>query len=396
MAEPTKVDLTFDLGINGGSWTFSTLEEFEAWIDSERKAWSWLEENQRLGGGFAPAWNQISSLWNEPRERILRVRQSKEGSPERTRWTGELASWVKDVYARQRLIHSSTARAQYVDELRKNNPSLAVHALNYYLGSALNNPAIIIEGITLAILRDYGIHDTALTEKHAVEMLRLLMQAETAKAHKDFSNFSEKTQALQEMAAANITENQTQFQGAQAANQKTFDAMMEKSRADLANFEKTYDAKLALHAAVKYWGIKAESHKKLAIRWGEAVLAAFVIVMIALCLTIFLVVGSAKITDVELWKIGLIAIIATVGVWVIRVLVRLLLSNLHLFSDASERKTMMHAYLALLRKGRVPNDEENKLILQVLFRPTATGLVKDDATPPFMAEWLKRITGHDE
>ncbi|MCP4539940.1 MAG: hypothetical protein GY832_22600 [Chloroflexi bacterium] len=99
--------------------------------------------------------------------------------------------------------------------------------------------------------------------------------------------------------------------------------------------------------------------------------------------------------DVEIWKLGLVAIIATIGVWAIRVLVRLLMSNIHLHDDAAERRTMLLTYLALLREGELPEGDVRQLILQALFRPSSTGIVKDDAAPPFMAQWLKLTTGID-
>jgi hypothetical protein len=55
-------------------------------------------------------------------------------------------------------------------------------------------------------------------------------------------------------------------------------------------------------------------------------------------------------------------------VWVVRILVRLLLSNIHLLTDARERVTMVQTYLALLRRGKI-KDDERMFILQTLFRP---------------------------
>ena len=55
---------------------------------------------------------------------------------------------------------------------------------------------------------------------------------------------------------------------------------------------------------------------------------------------------------------------------------------------------MMQTYLALIKEGKLEDNHRN-LILQALFRPASTGIVKDDAAPPFMTEWLKRTTGTD-
>jgi len=395
MPEPFKAAVDFDFGANGGKFHFTTLEEFEAWAEKEKAAWHWLEEGARSDGVFQRAWNVQSSPWNELRNRVDRVRRTPNNRPEHAESVRNLIAWLNDMYSRQHVVHSASARAKHVEELRKTDPKLAAYTLIYYQGVSETYSPKAHEGATLGVLQDYGIHDSALSEKQAVEALRQSLQAEVAQSRKDFAEFSAKTQAFQRTIESNIAANQAQFQNSQAEEQKTFATMMEKSKATLANLEKTYDQDLALHAPIRYWGAKAKTHKWFSISYSVGVLLAFVVVGEALYKTMRLVVGNAKFTETELWKIGLIAMIATLGVWVIRVLVRLLLSNLHLYTDAAERKTMMHTYLALLRKGHIPDGDERKLILQVLFRPSSTGIVKDDATPPFMAEWLKRITGHD-
>lgn len=107
----------------------------------------------------------------------------------------------------------------------------------------------------------------------------------------------------------------------------------------------------------------------------------------------FLAIGPLqKLSDLPIWKAAMLLLTAVVGVWAIRILVRLLLSNLHLQSEAVERRTMLLTYLALLRHGQGPSEQQRELILQILFRLSATGIIKDDALPPIVAKWLSTIT----
>ena len=99
--------------------------------------------------------------------------------------------------------------------------------------------------------------------------------------------------------------------------------------------------------------------------------------------------------EITLRHIGLLTVAATMGVWLIRLLVRNYLSHVHLAHDAAERVAMMQTYLALIEEGKLQDEGHRNLILQALFRPASSGIVKDDASPPFMAEWLKRTTGTD-
>jgi hypothetical protein len=94
--------------------------------------------------------------------------------------------------------------------------------------------------------------------------------------------------------------------------------------------------------------------------------------------------------NLELWKIGFIAVQATLLFWALRVLVRLLLSNIHLENDAAERVTMTMTYLALLRRNRVQQNEAINAILMALFRPSGDGIVKDEGVPIGAVDMLLR------
>ncbi|HAT3868995.1 hypothetical protein SC371_03485 [Legionella pneumophila serogroup 2] len=44
---------------------------------------------------------------------------------------------------------------------------------------------------------------------------------------------------------------------------------------------------------------------------------------------------------------------------------------------------MIQTYLALLREGSAPKDDERQLILQTLFRPSSTGFVNEEGPTGF-------------
>lgn len=92
----------------------------------------------------------------------------------------------------------------------------------------------------------------------------------------------------------------------------------------------------------------------------------------------------------EYWRLAVIIASALFCVWIIRIFVRLLLSNIHLQTDAKERVTMVQTYLALMRRGKL-KDDERMFILQTLFRPTPTGIVKDDAVPLTVVEGITKL-----
>ena len=53
---------------------------------------------------------------------------------------------------------------------------------------------------------------------------------------------------------------------------------------------------------------------------------------------------------------------------------------------------MVQTYLSLLEGGSIPADGDRKLILEALFRPTADGMVKDEALPHVVLDLLTKPT----
>ncbi len=64
--------------------------------------------------------------------------------------------------------------------------------------------------------------------------------------------------------------------------------------------------------------------------------------------------------------------------------------HLHLLTDAGERVVMVQTYLSLTEGDHLASKEDRQLILQVLFRPAADGIVKDEGMPFSLAEAFTR------
>lgn len=65
--------------------------------------------------------------------------------------------------------------------------------------------------------------------------------------------------------------------------------------------------------------------------------------------------------------------------WIIRITVKIALSNLHLSEDAHERVVMIQTYLSFVKEGQVEENDKN-LILSSLFRPSNIGIIKDESS----------------
>ena len=156
---------------------------------------------------------------------------------------------------------------------------------------------------------------------------------------------------------------------------------------------KQYDESLALQKPVRYWMMKATSHRIWAWVFGVVALACIGLAFWQLYAhapqLLIPQPGAEKTWHPSYFSLSILIASAVFAVWIIRIFVRLCLSHTHLLSDANERVTMARTYISLLRSKGGLQDKDRELILQALFRPSATGIVKDDGVP---LSWLDFVT----
>ena len=89
---------------------------------------------------------------------------------------------------------------------------------------------------------------------------------------------------------------------------------------------------------------------------------------------------KATIQKRDLWKYGFLILSITLTIWFVRILMKIALSNYHLAVDAKERIVMIRTYLALMQEGKGFEQDDRKVILDNIFRPTNHGIIKDEAS----------------
>ena len=168
---------------------------------------------------------------------------------------------------------------------------------------------------------------------------------------------------------------------------------------------------VAADDAIKYWDDRQVSHATRATKWQRglavvAVLGLFILVCLLrwfhdeyraeVANTASVSASSAKSGVVPAtsgsgvpWYLGVSLLCGTVFLLGLRVISRVAMSHLHLSNEAEERAVMARTYLTLHKMGEIPN-EQRTLMLQALFRPSTTGLVKDDAVPPSVLDLATR------
>ncbi|KIM10766.1 MAG: hypothetical protein KU37_08520 [Sulfuricurvum sp. PC08-66] len=175
-------------------------------------------------------------------------------------------------------------------------------------------------------------------------------------------------------------------------------------------FEDAKDAAIKyaqLDASVKHWSTKQSEHNKKFYRFGGFSILLIFILLAALFFTLQYhdeeIVGSNKndfnstiVKEIEVnsttlqekaivfdyskiaWYI-LMIFASSSAFWIIRIMVKIALSNLHLSEDARERVVMIQTYLSFVKEGKIDENDKN-LILSSLFRPSNIGIIKDESS----------------
>lgn len=186
--------------------------------------------------------------------------------------------------------------------------------------------------------------------------------------------------------------------------QKNFNevSMMEQqaknAQTDFQNAQTAVLEKFKLQESFIFWKTQGESYNTQYLLYIAFSLIAIVILLIYTSnflnnshLSISSVIScfadnnsTAKaeeiITKKEIWQYGFLILSITLTLWFVRILMKIALSNYHLAVDAKERIVMIRTYLALMQEGKGFEQDDRKVILDNIFRPTNHGIIKDEAS----------------
>ncbi|QLE85416.1 hypothetical protein FLM48_10200 [Shewanella sp. Scap07] len=174
---------------------------------------------------------------------------------------------------------------------------------------------------------------------------------------------------------------------AKRAITRRVDTDVQSSLDRLEQAEITYKSKIELSASVAYWETKKVTHKTELKTWLIALILFSLSTVIFPPLLGYLVAGWTQelFTDKLLFgAINPLALTTTVILlslctYAIRFSSRQYSSAKHLMLEAVERKTMISTYLALMNEDKLKEQEDRKIALDTLFRPSSTGIVADNA-----------------
>jgi hypothetical protein len=221
--------------------------------------------------------------------------------------------------------------------------------------------------------------------------------------------FRDTTTSAKITTAVELKKLQSELKKSQEFSQKIYDEYNQKislAKDELQGVKREFfDTKKAieednrLYATKEYWRKKKDRHKRVSL----VLSSIFVVIIITLALSTFYNLSNinrAYLEDINRTKstksiksyiksppskyliIDMIEslFMLSLMIWMARIVLKIIFSNLHLKEEAYEKETMIATYLALIKEGGGLRESDRSLILESIFRPSTNGLIKDESS----------------
>jgi hypothetical protein len=406
-----------DFGVDGGgSVQFKTRQDFNTYVSAQLAAWQNVLAAS-LQNGDATFSNAILSPWNHVQSASMQHPSEEQAE--------QIKSAVYQMTSSRQLIFANELEGTYLSEVcRTLGTEGAKGALYIRNGQGVSqHGGIAFEGATLYTLLKLGLKSAAIKDIKNTHTATVKTLNDTTKTFSEELELksadlakitNEKVETFDtflEQSNAQVVSLKSEFADAiKKANELTLDqSQKNETFLNLAKQEwdaltLTYSTHLGISAPVEYWKKKATIHKKNYANWkwttGLGAFFGLLVLMFSIYELSNASTGlSLKVAETikafdpsykieakdivsHLWiMVGSSTLFAvTLFFWLVRFMIRMMMTEHHLAIDADARATMAETYLALTKVGETLK-EERAIVLAALFKPVTDGLVRDDGMP---------------
>lgn len=375
---------------SGTSRTFDRPSDILDWLELQKSAWEDIKPRNSVllsqwtsQRGFA---DRVESLTKQV-EKCLSSSDladlSDQKQPEFARIVQNLTQHL-DKYSAGDVLSTSHPYFAYIQALAVTDPDAGATLLIACMsngGRHLGQAGTLLDAIA-RIGPGHVYLDKA--KRNTIRSLKAELSKHRKRAEEDIAELRN----LIDQEVARTNEQNEAYQLAMEKRERSWAEMTKRCHTEWDDLKQVYDEKLALLAPTEYWRDRSTAHRKTARKYAYAFGGT-----LAVFLTVFGWLGVTQLakpaTESVVLAVLPVLIPAFAGVWVLRILGRLLSENLMIAQDAHERETMVKTFLALMRDEttgkEVITDEDRRLILHALFRPSAV-TATDDAPPLHWAE----------
>lgn len=380
MAESVFCELDFGEGDRRRFQTSAQLIEF---MDKHRSAYAWIGDQSGVGHELHEWFsNKLIGLLDQcaAHARNWASDQAHEQSAR---------EHFKSVFVVRRVPIEGSPRWIFINQLRQRRGDQVAGAAIAALASFLPRTTKYehLAGALEIANFDAGVNSSVpAAVKSALDTLRSSARSADARSRDAAAKREKQFEAERDRAEQLMDLGRRWIKHRLRLYHRQFESRVQTAVDDIKLVEKQYREAMRLKAPVEYWQEKAAAHEekatsyratvRTAATWGGA--AVFSVLALITGAAIKLPAGTPIAAYASLAAFG--ALTTTAVLWLVRILVRLFLSQHHLALDARERATMALTYLALTGDGKA-EEKDRTLVLTSLFRPTSDGIVKDDAAP---------------
>lgn len=352
---------------------FTKLESFIEFISKEKAFWDECETGNL--NDVRKHFNQIYSWLGDADEA-----QSKINLQE--------ALYLAQIN-RSPCIYSTTKEGKLFKKIYTQSSAQAEHAFNYLInGSAGNFSYDAFLGVMYAYNhrdKDKVNEKNINAEKEALSDLSTTFNDQLNELSTKFFSQSEEIKKEFTVVKEELKTGQKRFQSDSLA-------LVNESKNRIRELENLYEEKLRLQGPAKYWKEVHDDYNSKGERWKWWSIKAS-IGFIAFLSAILYNAPQALFAQFNFNSVKatiVFALIASIGIYMIRFFVRLSTSAYHLSRDAYERYQLTHIYLSLWNAKAI-NESERNVVLQSLFSRADTGLLKGDSSPSFPGGVLDQL-----
>lgn len=408
MSNQILIDIELPLG--QAPLSFRSLESIENWLERERGFWAWLSKGA-LKGMFTSLANHRHRIQGV----ITKIRALDDANEIPDSNLTELKTSLEAyVQSGPRLQHSDRRAVFCSSFLESEDEEFATYLLKLFH----NRKEVVQNAKGIRALLEFWAYSNSLSKENSDSAAEEFEQLNSSFVTRHQSTLDaiesgrseierlkieiEKTSKYQqEEFEKSQLENQNRFVGQHQTSRLEWKQIHDESKRSLEATNKTYDEFMSLKAPVSYWDTKAEKHS----RWALYLIIVFTILFAGLCCVLgyeaYKFVSPVldqfeenPQTEIPLSlilpRLGIMGLTATFGIWPLRLISKNMLSQLHLSTEAKHRSTVLMTYLAMLRKD-VLSETERSIILETIFKPISTGVVKDDGAPPTALDLVNKV-----
>lgn len=325
---------------------------------------SWLAEEKKF-------WKQI---WHEL------VRGSSEG-----RADPENDKLVNDYFDAIDFTHVNRGNLHYFIEFQKKNP-LPFHddtQFNRYILDMTAKGQLSLARLIFEITLNSNTKNHLKLYDNELKSIEENFKEKTTETLKRYDDgLSEKISTL----------NSSIEQAQQDVTSKLEEELREAQQ-NIANTVSAANRAILSAEPVKYWIDREKNHRDKAKNYLHLLgftSLVFIVALVILSLSVYknsddyMVFGLPITLPAAKFSIALLILATTAAIWITRVLVKLMMTNLALEIEALERSTMIRTYIAMDNTKAEQATEIRMLFYSTLFKPSNNSLTDDSTSPEYI------------